>query len=121
MASQISKFIERWQDGGDEKQETALFWTSLLQDVLEIDRPTDYLQFEKPVKLAHKSFIDVYLPNTRVLVEQKGSKIDLDKEQPQSDGFSATPYEQAKRYADALPLSEKPRFIITCNFFIFIR
>ncbi|MBR5675848.1 MAG: SAM-dependent DNA methyltransferase, partial [Neisseriaceae bacterium] len=27
-----------------------------------------------------------------------------------------TPYEQAKRYGDELPLSQKPRYIIVCNF-----
>lgn len=42
--------------------------------------------------------------------------IDLDKRAAQSDGEMLTPFEQAKRYSDALPVSEKPPIIMTCNF-----
>ena len=38
-------------------------------------------------------FIDVYIPETRVLIEQKSIDKDLDKKMPQSDGSMRTPFE----------------------------
>jgi hypothetical protein len=74
-----AEFAEFWTDKGDEKQETQRFWIQLLSEVLGIENPTKYIEFEKHVKLAHTSFIDAYIPSTKVLIEQKGSKIDLHK------------------------------------------
>ena len=51
-----------------------------------------------------------------MLIEQKGSDKDLRKAELQSDGEMLTPYEQAKRYANNMPLDEMPRYIVTCNF-----
>jgi type I restriction-modification system DNA methylase subunit len=51
-----------------------------------------------------------------VLIEQKGSHIDLSKPIPQSDGSLLTPFQQAKRYAAELPYSQRPRWIVVCNF-----
>ncbi len=62
------------------------------------------------------NFIDAYIPDTKVLIEQKGIKIDLNKAYEQSDGTVLTPYEQAKRYVNDMKASEKPRWIVVCNF-----
>jgi len=109
-------FASFWAGRGDEKQETSRFWIDLLQNVLGIDNPAKYIEFEKRVKLSHTSFIDAYIPDTKVLIEQKGAKIDLHKAYEQSDGSVLTPYEQAKRYADEMPNSLRPRWIVVCNF-----
>ena len=109
-------FTEFWAGKGDEKQETSRFWIDLLQNVLGIDNPAKYIEFEKRVKLSHTSFIDAYIPDTKVLIEQKGAKIDLHRAYEQSDGSLLTPYEQAKRYADEMPNSLRPRWIVVCNF-----
>ena len=109
-------FADFWAGRGDEKQETSRFWIDLLQNVLGIDNPAKYIEFEKRVKLSHTSFIDAYIPDTKVLIEQKGAKIDLHKAYEQSDGSVLTPYEQAKRYADEMPNSLRPRWIVVCNF-----
>lgn len=61
-------------------------------------------------------FIDVYLPETRVLIEQKGAEIDLSKGEKQSDGSLLTPYQQARRYGGYLSAGEQPRWIVVCNF-----
>ena len=90
-------FASFWAGRGDEKQETSRFWIDLLQNVLGIDNPAKYIEFEKRVKLSHTSFVDAYIPDTKVLIEQKGAKIDLHKKYAQSDGEELTPYEQAKR------------------------
>ena len=109
-------FAEYWQDKGDEKQETQRYWIGLLQEVLGIENPSRYIEFEKRVKLTHTSFIDAYISSTKVLIEQKGAKVDLTKPQEQSDGAMLTPYQQAKRYADELPYDLRPRWIVVSNF-----
>lgn len=110
------KFASQWLGKGDEKQETQRFWIELLGEVLGIRNPASYIEFEKRVKLSHTSYIDAYIPETKVLIEQKGIKIDLKKAYEQSDGTLLTPYEQAKRYVNDMKASEKPRWIAVCNF-----
>ena len=34
----------------------------------------------------------------------------------QSDGSLLTPFQQAQRYSAVLPYSQRPRWIVTCNF-----
>ena len=94
----IRAFVEKWQGKGDEKQETQRFWMALLQDIYDVADPSQYIEFEKTVQLGHQSYIDGYIPSTKVLIEQKGKDIDLSKGQKQSDGTPLTPYGQAKRY-----------------------
>ena len=116
------QFINKWRDGGDEKQDCHPFWIQLLQNILGVENATEYIQFEKPVKLRegdgkiHTRYIDGYISDVKVLIEQKGSKHPLDEKEPQSGGEMLTPYEQAKRYNDNLPFDEKARWIVTCNF-----
>ena len=75
-----------------------------------------HVDFEKKVIGAdgNTKRIDVYIPETRVLIEQKSIGIVLDKPQTGHDGM--TPYEQAKMYDNGLPVSQKARWIITSNF-----
>ena len=87
-----------------------------MDSVLGIKNASNYIEFEKPVKLKHTSFIDGYISSTKVLIEQKGSKIDLAKAYLQSDGANLTPFQQAKRYADELPYDLRPRWIVVSNF-----
>ena len=113
----ISDFVESWIGKGDEKQDTQRFWMDLFQKVLGVEYPAKHLQFEKRVKLEDSTrFIDAYIPETKVLIEQKGKHIDLSKPELQSGGASLTPYNQARRYDNNLPLAEKARWIICCNF-----
>ena len=109
-------FFEYWQDKGDEKQETQRYWIELLQEVLGVENPSRYIEFEKTVKIKHTNFIDGYISSTKVLIEQKGAKVDLSKPQEQSDGAMLTSYQQAKRYADELSYDLKPRWIVVSNF-----
>ena len=110
------KFAKDWQVKGDEKSDTQQFWSALLRDVYGVEKPETFIEFERRVQLGHKSFIDAYIPKTKVLIEQKTSAVDLLKPIMQSDGTALTPYEQAKRYADNMPYDERPRWIITSNF-----
>lgn len=69
-----------------------------------------------PVKLKHTSFIDAFLPDSKVIIEQKSLSENLSQAKSQSDGSDLTPYEQAQRYGNSLPLSMHPRWIIVSNF-----
>ena len=97
------QFVKDWAGHGDEKQETQRFWISLLQNVFGVEQATNAIEFEVRVKLDHTSFIDGYIKDTRVLIEQKGADIDLRKGYKQSDGSVLTPFQQARRYAGYLP------------------
>jgi len=109
-------FIEHWTGKGNEKQDTQKYWIELLS-ALGVSDPTRHAYFERPVRVKGKQkYIDVLIPSAKVLVEQKSLDVDLDKAELQSDGESLTPYEQGKRYADNLRLSDKPNWIVTCNF-----
>ncbi len=117
------EFTARWKDKGYEKGETQRFWLDLLQNVFGIQNPTSMMEFELPVKTITKEkgsdFIDAYISTTKVLIEQKSSRIDLTAKAKQSDGMMLTPYQQAHRYAGGLPVSKVPRWIVVCNFATF--
>ena len=110
------QFVKDWIGHGDEKQETQRFWIDLLQNVFGVEQATKAIEFEVRVKLDHTSFIDGYIKDTHVLIEQKGMDIDLRKGYKQSDGSMLTPFQQARRYAGYLPHNMNPRWIVVCNF-----
>ena len=112
-------FAAYWKDKGYEKGESQSFWLSLLRDVYGVEHPEQFIQFEEQVHLDHTSFIDGTIPATHVLIEQKGLGKDLNKPIKQSDGALLTPFEQAKRYILELPVSQHPRWVVTCNFSTF--
>lgn len=115
-----AKFAEYWKDKGYEKGESQKFWLSLLRGVFGVAEPEKFISFEDQVHLDHTSFIDGYIPSTKVLIEQKGLSKDLRAPIRQSDGSLLTPFQQAKRYVTELPLSQHPRWIVTCNFSTFL-
>lgn len=112
------QFIFKWNDNdrGQEDSEARSYWIDILQDVLGVERVTDRLDFEKRVLFpdGHPKKIDVYIPETRVLIEHKSKGIKLDR--PQAGHNGLTPYEQAKEYDNYLPFDEKARWIVTSNF-----
>jgi len=110
------KFVEYWTGKGYEKGESQKFWIQLLREVLGIENPEQFISFEDQVHLDHTSFIDGYIPATKVLIEQKSSDKNLYKAIKQSDGSMLNPFQQAKRYITELPLSQHPRWVVTCNF-----
>lgn len=113
---QAKEFIKRWENRGNERQDSQSFWLDLLQSVYQVEKPSEYITFEDKVMLDHTSFIDGFIDKTKVLIEQKGADKDLNKAIKQSDGTYLTPFQQAKRYSANLPYSQRPRWIVTCNF-----
>nr|WP_232221098.1 DNA methyltransferase [Prevotella sp. RM4] len=86
-----------------------------------IDTPTNgFITFEDHRMVDSSNFIDGRIPSTKVLIEQKSLGKDLRKGIVQSDGSLLNPFQQARRYVVSLPVSEHPRWIVTCNFSEFL-
>ena len=76
------KFAEDWSGHGYEKGESQKFWLDLLLHVFGIDDFANFVFFENQIqdKIQDKTitnFIDVYIPSTRVMIEQKSSSKDV--------------------------------------------
>jgi len=110
------QFAADWAGKGYEKGHSQTFWLSLLQKVYGVAEPDKFISFEDQIMLDHTSFIDGFIPSTHVLIEQKSLGKELNKPIKQSDGSLLSPFQQAKRYAAELPYSQRPRWIVTCNF-----
>ena len=120
IAQAAEEFAKRWEDKGYEKGQSQLFWTELLTEVYGIENPSSFIRFEEQVKVDSTNFIDGHIPSTRVLIEQKSLGKDLRAAIKQSDGTKLNPFEQAKRYVANMPVSDHPRWIVTCNFSTFL-
>lgn len=110
------QFFYRWNGKGKEDEDARSYWIELLTNIIGMENVTEKVEFEKKLigDDGNTKRIDVYIPETRVLIEQKSLGIILDK--PQSGHNGMTPYEQAKYYDNYLPYDEKARWIITSNF-----
>ena len=120
QAAAAAEFAERWKGRGYEKGDSQVFWTELLTEVFGIENPSTFVRYEEQVKVDKTNFIDAHIPTTKVLIEQKSIDKDLRKGITQSDGSVLNPFQQAKRYAAELKYSERPRWIVTCNFSEFL-
>lgn len=110
------QFFYRWNGRGKEDEDARSYWIEILTNILGMDRVTERVEFEKKVigGDGNTKRIDVYIPETNVVIEQKSLGIALDKPQVGHDGM--TPYEQAKMYDNYLPFDERARWIVTSNF-----
>ena len=121
MAMAAAEFAERWKDRGYERGESQPFWIDLLSNVYGIETPSDgFIRFEDHRMVDSSNFIDGRIPTTRVLIEQKSLGKDLRAPIRQSDGSLLNPFQQARRYVVGMPVSEHPRWIVTCNFSEFL-
>ena len=118
IAKDAAEFADRWQGEGYEKGQSQMFWSDLLTKVYGIEDLTSFVRFEEQVKsdTSTTNFIDVRIPSTKVFIEQKSINKDLRAPIKQSDGNFLTPFQQVKRYANDVGYSQRPRWIITCNF-----
>ena len=102
------EFAAKWVGRGYEKGESQKFWLQLLSEVYGVEHVADVIEFEDQVMLDSTSFIDGYIPSTKVLIEQKSLDKDLRKPIKQGDGTLLTPFQQAKRYVIGLPPTASP-------------
>ena len=121
MAMAAAEFAERWKGRGYERGESQPFWIDLLTNVFGIETPSDgFITFEDHRMVDASNFIDGRIRSTKVLIEQKSLGKDLRAGIRQSDGSLLNPFQQARRYVVSLPVSEHPRWIVTCNFSEFL-
>ena len=121
IAKSAVEFAERWKGRGYERGESQPFWIDLLTNVFGIKTPSNgFITFEDHHKVDASNYIDARIPSTRVLIEQKSIDQDLRAAKRQSDGSLLNPFQQARRYVVSLPVSEHPRWIVTCNFAEFL-
>ena len=122
IAAAAAAFAERWQGRGYERGESQLFWADLLTNVYGVDNLPSFIRYEEQVSsmVDSTNFIDGHIPSTRVLIEQKSLGKDLRAPIPQSEGGKLTPFQQAKKYVANMPLSQHPKWIVTCNFAEFL-
>lgn len=121
MALAAAEFAERWKGRGYERGESQPFWIDLLTNVFGIETPSDgFITFEDHRMVDASNFIDGRIRSTKVLIEQKSLGKDLRAGIRQSDNRLLTPFQQARRYVVSLPVSEHPRWIVTCNFAEFL-
>ena len=122
---EAKEFVSRWgkrlaavpAGSNNEQQDTQKFWVDLLINVLGVPSNSidSFVDFERKVRGRR---IDVFVSDHNFLCEQKSVGIDLDKPEPRNGGME-TPFQQAMWYARHLPYSERPRWVMTCNFEIF--
>ncbi|MDO5146229.1 MAG: N-6 DNA methylase [Eubacteriales bacterium] len=111
------QFVNRWIGKGKEDEDGRSYWIDLLSNVLGMDNITERLNFEKKVVVdGNTKRIDVYIPETRVIIEQKSLGKALDHKIRNSGEINLTPFEQADRYNSKLTFDERARWIVTSNF-----
>ena len=117
IATDAAQFAERWKGKGSERSDSQPFWLDLLANVFGIETPSNgFITFEEHHMVDASNFIDGHIPSTKVLIEQKSLGVNLRAGIRQSDGAVLTPFLQARRYVVSLPVSQHPRWIVTCNF-----
>lgn len=121
MAAAAAEFAARWEGKGYERGESQLFWADLLTNVYGVENLPGFLRYEEQVAsmVDSTNFIDVHIPSTKVLIEQKSINIDLRKPVKRGDGY-ITPFLQAKLYIVNMRQSEHPKWVVTCNFKSFL-
>ena len=121
MAAVAAEFAARWEGKGYERGESQLFWADLLTNVFGVENLPGFLRYEEQVAsmVDSTNFIDVHIPSTKVLIEQKSINIDLRKPVKRGDGY-ITPFLQAKLYIVNMRQSEHPKWVVTCNFKSFL-
>ena len=120
----VKTFVNKWKNGGREKQDTHKFWEELVECLLNVEHGRDMLDFEKkaPVPVVTTEdgttckYIDCYLKVSNCIIEQKSSTVSLEQRLEQSDTKSLNALEQAQRYYDRLARPERGKYTIACNF-----
>jgi len=114
--SAAREFVQRWKGLGYEKGDTHKFWLDLLTNVLGMDDATTNVMFEQST--VSRGYIDAIVVDAKTFIEQKSLGVDLDKPELRQNE-PVTPFQQAKRYADAQPNVQRPDTIIVSNFYEF--
>ena len=87
------QFIQKWHDKGREDEDDRSYWLDILQRILGCKDATDRIEFQKKVIVdGNTKKIDAYIPETKIIIEQKTKGIPLDKKIAQSGGIGLYRY-----------------------------
>ena len=85
-------FIQKWHEKGKEDEDDRSFQFDIFTQIFGVQNVTDRIEFQKKVIVdGNTKRIDAYIPETRVIIEQKTLGIALDKKGSQSGGIELTP------------------------------
>ena len=74
------QFFNKWFGRGREDEDDRSYWLDILDRILGIENATDHIDFQKKVIVdGNTKRIDAYIPETKVIIEQKTLGIALDK------------------------------------------
>lgn len=104
IRQQLRAFVEHYQHANYERGQAQAYWNALFR-CYNVGEPTLAKAFEHRLKLNKKNnYIDAFIPG-KLIVEHKGSHVDL-----------SSAIEQLQGYYSLLPPSEQPRYAVLCNF-----
>ncbi|MDY5153197.1 DNA methyltransferase [Actinobaculum suis] len=108
-------FVKTWRGRGYEKGDTQQFWGNLLRSVMGMPEVQTVTGVRYEEGTSRRGYIDAIIPDAKTLIEQKSIGVNLDHAEMRQ-GQMVTPFEQAMNYANSLPNSQRPDYIIVCNF-----
>lgn len=104
IRQQLRDFVNVYRDANYERGQAQPYWNALLR-CFDVGEPVLKKAFEHRLKLGKKNnYVDAFIPG-KLIVEHKGSHVDL-----------GSAVEQLQGYYGLLPPSEQPRYAVLCNF-----
>lgn len=88
------------------------FWEKLVRAIFN-DDPLKYFKYEESL---NGTRTDIWIPSTKVLIEQKSSNVDLHKEVKRKRGRER-PFDQVRDYVEDFNRDEYPRYVVLSNFY----
>lgn len=104
IRQRLRDFVGVYRDANYERGQAQPYWNALLR-CFDVGEPVLKKAFEHRLKLGKKNnYVDAFIPG-KLIVEHKGSHVDL-----------GSAVEQLQGYYGLLPPSEQPRYAVLCNF-----
>lgn len=116
------EFKRRWKDKGSGEEEMKEFWIELLRDVFGVKNVDEHIIFKEIGTLTNNTcYANAYIPSAKVVIAHRTSNLTLDGWYSflANDVYRrGLPWalEQGLQFSNKLKASEKPRYIIGCNF-----
>ncbi len=104
IRARLREFVSHYASASYERGQAQAYWSALLR-CYDVGEQVLSQAFEHRLKLGKKNnYVDAFIPG-KLIVEHKGSHVDL-----------GSAVEQLQGYYSLLPPSEQPRYAVLCNF-----
>ena len=104
IRARLREFVSHYASASYERGQAQAYWSALLR-CYDVGEQVLSRAFEHRLKLGKKNnYVDAFIPG-KLIVEHKGSHVDL-----------GSAVEQLQGYYSLLPPSEQPRYAVLCNF-----